>query len=73
MEERILSAEDTIKEIDSSVKDNIKSNKKLNPKYPGNLGHHEKTKPKNNRYRREEGSKAQKIYSTKSKEKTFPT
>ena len=24
----------------------------LNTKYPGNLGHHEKTKPKNNRDRR---------------------
>jgi hypothetical protein len=24
-----------------------------NPKHPGNPGHNEKTKPKNNRYRRE--------------------
>ena len=38
MEERISSAEDTIEEIDSSVKENIKSKKKVNPKYPGNNG-----------------------------------
>ena len=54
MKERLSCTEDTIEEIDSSVKENIKPNKSLilNTKYQGNMGHHEKTKPKNNRDRR---------------------
>ena len=38
--------------FDTSVKENIKS-KKPKPKHPENLGHNEKMKPKDNRYRRE--------------------
>ena len=54
MEERISGVEDTIEEIDTSVisvKENTKC-KKLLTKYPRNLGHYEKNKPKNNRNRR---------------------
>ena len=51
IEERISGAEDTIENIGTTVKENIKS--KPNPKHPGNPGHNEKTKPQNNRYRRE--------------------
>jgi hypothetical protein len=32
---------------------NGKSKKLLTPKHPGNPGHNEKTKPKDNRYRKE--------------------
>jgi hypothetical protein len=50
IEEGISEAEDTIENIE-----NAKMQKALNPKSedPGNLGHNEKTKPKDNRYRRE--------------------
>jgi hypothetical protein len=48
MEERVLGIEDTMKGMYTSVK------KMLNPKtpgtkHPGNLGHHDETKSKNNR------------------------
>jgi hypothetical protein len=36
-----------MKEVDKLVKENVKSKKISDPKPPGNLGHHEKTKPKN--------------------------
>ena len=49
MEGRSSSAEDTIENIDSTVKENEKSSKSQNP---GNPGHNAKTKPKDNRYRR---------------------
>ena len=39
--------------IDTTVKENAKKQKAPNPKHPGNPGHKEKTKPKDNRYRRE--------------------
>ena len=48
MEEKISSVEDTIKEIETSVKENVKSLKNPWYKHPGNLGHDENTKPKNN-------------------------
>ena len=54
IEERISGAEDTIENIDTKVKENAKGNKAPNPKHPGNSGHNEKTKPKDNRYRREQ-------------------
>jgi hypothetical protein len=38
--------------IDTIVKENAKSQKLLT-QHPGNSGHNEKTKPKENRYRRE--------------------
>ncbi|MBV2134259.1 hypothetical protein KRX52_15880 [Pseudomonas sp. MAP12] len=53
MEERISGVEDTLAEIDSSTKENLKSNKSHKyHKYPGNIEYSEKAKPKNNRYRR---------------------
>ena len=49
IEERISSTEDTIENIDTTVKENAKSKKV--PKHLGNPGHNEKTKPKDNKYR----------------------
>ena len=46
---RISDAEDTIENIDTTIKENVKC-KKIK-KNPGNPGHTEKTKPKDNRYR----------------------
>ena len=51
MEERISDDEDTIETMDSTVKENAKKQKACNPKYPGNPGHNEKTKPKDYRHR----------------------
>jgi prefoldin subunit 5 len=53
IEERISGAEDTIENIVTTMKESIKKQKAPNPKHPGNPGHNEKTKPKDNRYRRE--------------------
>jgi len=53
IEETISGAEDTIGNIDKTFKENAKSKKLLTWKHTGNPGHNEKTKPKNNRYRRE--------------------
>jgi hypothetical protein len=57
IEERISGAEDTIENINTTVKENAKSKKKKkkppNPKHLGNPGYNKKTKPKDNRYRRE--------------------
>jgi chromosome segregation ATPase len=53
IEERISGAEDTIEDIDTTMKENAKSKQAPNPKHPGNPGHSEKTKPKDNRYKRE--------------------
>ena len=53
IEVRMSGAEDTIENIDTTVKENAKCKKDPNPKQPGNPGHNEKTKPKDNRYRRE--------------------
>ena len=53
IEERISGAEDTIENNDTTVKENVKWKKDPNPKHPGNLGYNEKTKLKDNRYRRE--------------------
>jgi hypothetical protein len=50
---RISGAEDTIEDIDTTVK-KCKIQKSLHPKHPGNPEHNEKTKPKDNRYRREQ-------------------
>ena len=50
MEERILGIEDTIEDIDIYRSKKIQSEKKNpKPKHSGNLGHDEKTKPKNDR------------------------
>ena len=50
MEERISGAEDTMKNIDTTIKEIVKC-RVPNPKHPGNPGHNEKTKPTNNRSR----------------------
>ena len=52
IEERISGVEDTIENIDITVKENENANCP-NPKHPENPGHNEKTKLKENRYRRE--------------------
>jgi hypothetical protein len=49
MEDRSSSAEDTIENIYSMVKENAKRSKYPNP---GNSGHNGKTKTKDSRYRR---------------------
>ena len=57
IKERIAGIEDTLEDSDTMIKENSKQKKKKkktsNPKHPGNPGHNEKTKPKNNRNRRE--------------------
>jgi hypothetical protein len=42
-EERILGLEDTIEDIDTSLKENVKSKNVPDTKHPGNLVYHEKT------------------------------
>lgn len=71
MEERISGIEDTIDEIGSLAKENIKANKNHNTKYPGQ---HEKTKRKNNRTKKEKNtsSNIENIFKKLWKE-TFPT
>jgi predicted nucleic acid-binding Zn-ribbon protein len=49
MEERISGAEDSIKNIGTTIKENTKMHKDPNSKHPGNPGHNEKTKPTVNR------------------------
>jgi predicted nucleic acid-binding Zn-ribbon protein len=52
-EERISGAEDSIENIGTAdKKKNCKMQKVPNPKYRGNPGPNEKTKPKNNRFKR---------------------
>ena len=53
IEERISGAEDTIENIDITVK-KCKMQKSPNPNNPGNPVNNEKTKPKDNRCRREQ-------------------
>jgi hypothetical protein len=52
IEERILGAEDTVRHWHNSQR-KCKMQKAPNPKHPGNPGHNEKTKCKDNRYRQE--------------------
>jgi chromosome segregation ATPase len=53
IEERLSGAKNTIKNTDTRVEENAKMQKTPNPKHSGNPGPKEKTKPKDNRYRRE--------------------
>jgi hypothetical protein len=53
MEERISGAEDSIENMDTTIKEKCKMQKDPNSIYPGNPGHNEKTKPKDIRYRLE--------------------
>jgi hypothetical protein len=52
IEDRLSGAEDPIENIDTTKK--CKMQKDPNSKHPGNPGHKEKTKSKNNRYRKEQ-------------------
>ena len=51
MEERISGAEDSIQNIRTTIKKKYKMQKDPNSKHPGNPGHNEKTKPKDNKSR----------------------
>ena len=51
MEERISGAEDFIENMGTRIKENAKCKKDPNSKHPGNPGHNEKTKSKDNRSR----------------------
>ena len=51
IEERISGAEDSIENIDTTLKENAICKKLLTQKHPGNPRHNGKTKPKDNRYR----------------------
>ena len=53
MKQRISSAEDSIENIDVTIKENAKCKKDPNSKHPGNPGHNEKTKPKDKMHRQE--------------------
>jgi hypothetical protein len=53
MEERISDAEDSIEKNVQNHQRKFKMVKDPNSKYPGNPGHNEKTKPMDNRSRRE--------------------
>jgi cell division protein FtsL len=46
IEESILGVDDIVEEVDTTVKENSKRKKLLT--HPGNSGHNEKTKSKNN-------------------------
>ena len=54
MEERISGAEDSIENM-NTIKENAKCKKDPNSKHPGNPGHNEKTKPKDNSIDKKEG------------------
>lgn len=45
---KISDLEDKVEEMDSPVKEDVKSKKTSGTKYPENLGYHKKTKPMNN-------------------------
>jgi hypothetical protein len=51
MEERISGSEDSIENMDTTIKENAKCKKILTQKHPGYPGHNEKTKPTENRSR----------------------
>ena len=70
MEERISGA-DTIKTIDTTFRENAKIKKDSYPKYSANPGYNEKTKPKDNRYRKSEDSQLKDIFN-KIIEENFP-
>jgi hypothetical protein len=52
MEERISGTEDTMENIDTTIKENAECQKIITQKHPGNPGLNENMKPKDNRYRR---------------------
>jgi hypothetical protein len=51
MDERISGAEDSVGNMDTTVKKKCKMQKDPNSKHPGNPGHNEKTKPTDKRNR----------------------
>jgi sugar-specific transcriptional regulator TrmB len=50
MEERVSGAEDSIQNMETTIKENAQCKKILTQKHPGNPGPNEKIKPKNSRY-----------------------
>jgi hypothetical protein len=53
LQHKISDVEENIEDIDTTVKENVKKQKALNPKHPENPEHNEKAKHKNNRYTKE--------------------
>jgi hypothetical protein len=51
MEERISGTEDSIGNMETTIKENAKCKKDPNSKHPSNPGHNKKTKPKDERYK----------------------
>ena len=51
MEDRISGAEDSIENMDTTIKENAKCKKILSQNIQEIQAHNEKNKPKNNRYR----------------------
>jgi hypothetical protein len=51
MEERISGAEDSIENMDKTIKENVNCKKEPNSKHPGNPGHNANTKTTDNRSR----------------------
>jgi predicted nucleic acid-binding Zn-ribbon protein len=51
IQERISGAEDSIENMGTTIKENAKCKKSHNSKHPGNPGHNEINKRKDNRYR----------------------
>ena len=51
MEEKISNTKDSIENMGTTIKENAKCKKDPNSKHPGNPGHNEKTKSKDNRSR----------------------
>jgi len=73
IEERISVVEDTIQDIDTTVK-KIQNQKVHNSKHSRNPRHDEKSKPKNNRYRRERRISTQRVskYLQQNYRRNFP-
>jgi len=72
MEERISAKGDMIEEIDTSVKENVKSKKVPETKYPRNLWHYEKAKPTNNTRRKRPSAARPRKYFNKIIKENFP-
>ena len=71
MKEEISGVEGMVEEMNIPVKENIKSKRIPDIKHSGNLGHYEKTKPKNNMNRRIPGQRPRKYFQQNHRRK-FP-
>lgn len=67
-----LHTEDTTEEVDATDKENVKSKNYPGTKHPGNLGHCEKTKSKNDRNRRRIPGQRYRKYFQQIIEEIFP-